>query len=296
MRKLRDILYEYANTRGGGLPLTAEEVCNAVTIWVQQYVTEYLSVRSGDSYIKVANDNGTHIITLDLNSMSTYIDNEITLFVREQLDEYVSLENTDGYLSVSKGAYMNYVVNLEEQSIVELISSSVSVYFLNNKIKGSESIIVDIAEDRQTLEVHIDSEVMQKIERAILIPVSPVTENSVPVVSPTNEVSYTPVSELGGGGGGGGGTKLYLHTIGNTVNDKTIQIISTQQTPISTLSGLDSIPTFAVTYLNGNYFAVTYSTGSSGFNLGLYRYYQGGISPTFVEFGVGALVDTVTEL
>lgn len=292
MRKLRDILYEYANTRGGGLPLTAEEVCNAVTIWVQQYVTEYLSVRGGDSYIQVANDNGTHIITLDLDSMNNYIRNTITEFVNEELDEYISLESGDNYISVNRFNDFNYELNFNPNAVRVLIQDTVTAYFLSDKIKGSESIIVDIAEDGQTLEVHIDSEVMQKIERAILIPVSPVTENSVPVVTPTNEVNYTPVSELGGGGGG---TKLYQHEFKSSTMQIPLYIVSTSPTPVANVSSLLYIPNvFSVKRINTNYLQTIIQSSFTAIKL--YLINNATIQEDIIEFGSETIIDRVVEL
>ena len=44
---LKDIAVEYANEYGGGLPLTPEELCNAVVLWVQKYVKEELAKVNG---------------------------------------------------------------------------------------------------------------------------------------------------------------------------------------------------------------------------------------------------------
>ena len=38
MKTLKEIIYKYAQLRGGGLPLTAEEMSDCVVQWVQQYV------------------------------------------------------------------------------------------------------------------------------------------------------------------------------------------------------------------------------------------------------------------
>ena len=43
MKTLKEIIYKYAQLRGGGLPLNAEEVSDCVVQWVQQFVEEQVS-------------------------------------------------------------------------------------------------------------------------------------------------------------------------------------------------------------------------------------------------------------
>lgn len=73
-------------------------------------------------------------------------------------------------------------------------------------IKGSETIVVDISEDGTTLEVHLDADVIQKIDRALLTPVSPPAEPAAVVINTTGAQELKPLSEIGGG-------KLYRHDI-----------------------------------------------------------------------------------
>lgn len=123
MKELREILYEYANSRGGGLPLTAEEVCNAVVQWVQEY------------------------------------------------------------------------------------TKSVTVDKLLGLIKGSETVVVDESESGDSIEVHADYEnIVNPLARAIKTPTSPLPTPSFPVVAVNGNVTYKPVSSVGG-------TKLYKHKV-----------------------------------------------------------------------------------
>lgn len=97
-------------------------------------------------------------------------------------------------------------------------SEPLDVNTLANLIEGSETVIVDVNEAGTKLEVHLDSEVVAKIDRAILTPVSAVTEDSVPVVKPNREVTYVPKSSLGGAGGAGDLYKLSVEIYTDPTN------------------------------------------------------------------------------
>lgn len=130
MKNINDICIEYALDYGGGLPLTPEEMCNAVVLWVQDF-------------------------TKDFNPETAKID----------------------------------------------------VYTLSELIEGSETIVVDINEQETALEVHLDGEILAKIDRAILTPITTSSEEQVPVVQ-NGGVTYKPLSEIGGGG-----SRFYVHNI-----------------------------------------------------------------------------------
>lgn len=100
----------------------------------------------------------------------------------------------------------------EYKKAVDTLNAGPTVEQLEAKINGSETVVVDIDEAGTALEVHLDADVTNKIDRAILQPVAAVAEDSVAVVTPSRDVNYVPVSGLGGGGG-----KLYKHFIRFTV-------------------------------------------------------------------------------
>ena len=79
------------------------------------------------------------------------------------------------------------------------MGSTVSVDTLFELIEGSETVIVDFNEDGTALEIHLDASVTSKLNRALLQPLSPPTENSVVVVTPQNGQTVVPVSQIGGG-------------------------------------------------------------------------------------------------
>ena len=179
MGTLKEILYDYAYSKGGGLPLTPQEMCNAVVQWVQQYLNDKKYVQellNQDNLVtleKTTNDNGTVIynVNLDIAHLATELNNQFT---------------ADNFLDA---------------------------FTLNEKIVGSDSVVVGISADNKKLVIKLSqtlSDTIQRLdEKAILKPDS-VSEDSVPVVGSTGVVNYKPVSELGGGGGGG---NIYLHRI-----------------------------------------------------------------------------------
>ena len=112
------------------------------------------------------------------------------------------------------------------------------------KLEGSETVVVDVNEAGTALEVHIDALVMQKINRALLAPVSAPAERSVVAVDTNNSEVLIPVSQLGGGGGGGA---VYRHVVElmNVDSNYYAQIVfySTSSERILTAQQLQNIST-----------------------------------------------------
>ena len=103
-----------------------------------------------------------------------------------------------GGLPLTPEELCNATVLWVEQQI-KTGGGGVSLETLSELIVGSETIVVDINESGDALEIHLDYEVIQKIDRAILIPISAPTSQSVPVVNPNKSVEYKSIAELGGG-------------------------------------------------------------------------------------------------
>lgn len=196
MINLKEILYDYAYTKGGGLPLTPQEMCNAVVQWVQKYLEDEKDVeelRNQDNLVllvKTTNDSGYVIynINLDIDRLVSELNNQFT---------------ADNFLDA---------------------------FTLNEKIVGSDSVVVDISEDNKKLVIKLDQTLSDTIkrldEKAILKPDS-LTEESVPVVNIEGAVSYKPVSELGGG-------NIYQHEIiFNISGQYSFIFYSTNGTPIN---------------------------------------------------------------
>lgn len=172
-----------------------------------------------------------------------------------------------------------------------MLKEGPTVAQLETKIDGSETVIVDVNEAGTALEVHLDEEVVEKIDRAILQPVDAVSEDSVAVITPTRDVNYVPVSELGGGSGGSGASYAHRIFIFDMDYNYTISgiLVSTRSTPYTiddliasgeagmaiTNLTLESIPGFAYatgtivsftkSSLDNNYYMTVYLTGCADF-------------------------------
>ena len=178
MSKLKEIMVQYATQRGGGLPLTPEEMCNALVLWVES-VFDNLSIEGG--YLVQVQKEGTQF-TININT--------------KQLDTDI------------KANYFN--------------ANDLSELF-----EGSETVVVDVNEQDQKIEIHLDSEVVKQLGRAILKPLNAPTEDSVPIVTETNDVDYVPLSQIGGG------MKLYLHKLFFPTPSESLYIISTKSEPFT---------------------------------------------------------------
>lgn len=201
MINLKEILYDYAYTKGGGLPLTPQEMCNAVVQWVQKYrVDEKIGVEltNEDSFVSISkstNDNGNVIynINLDIARLVHELDNQFT---------------ADNFLNA---------------------------FTLNQKIVGSDSVVVDISEDNKKLVIKLDqtlSDTINKLDNKAILKPDSLTAESVPVVGTAGEVSYKPVSELGGA--------IYYHqiTIGSNIGFIYFSFYSTNRESINAFSKL----------------------------------------------------------
>lgn len=63
--------------------------------------------------------------------------------------------------------------------------------------EGSDTIIVGVNEAGTKIKINLNSDVANKIERSILLPVNALSQDCVPVVSPNKSVTYTPIDSIG---------------------------------------------------------------------------------------------------
>lgn len=140
---LKEIMVQYATQKGGGLPLSPQEICNAVVQWVQEYTASAL-------------------------------------------------------VDVDK----------------------IKVQTLESLIEGSETVVVDLNDQGTKLEIHLDYEVEQKLDRALLLPLTPPESVKCVAVDSNNaQLLVDPPSV---------GTKLYKHSVTFMGDDTTlVNIIST---------------------------------------------------------------------
>lgn len=63
-------------------------------------------------------------------------------------------------------------------------------------VEGSETIVVDLNETNDKVEIHLDYSVISKLDRAILTPKDMLLEDSIPVVKTNNSVYYKPFTDF----------------------------------------------------------------------------------------------------
>lgn len=141
MVELKTILVEYAQQRGGGLPLSAEEICNAVVMWCQEYVKD----------------------------------------------------------------------NTKQETI--------TAELLQGLIDGSETVVVDLNESGDKLEIHLDYEVIQKLDRSVLTPLSIPQIPKLPVLGVNGAVEWEDIT-------GFISKQMYKHTV--IVSDFSDNVLTAQ--------------------------------------------------------------------
>lgn len=91
---------------------------------------------------------------------------------------------------------------------------------LAEKIEGSETVVVDVNEAGDSVEIHLDASVVADLSKSVKTPVSTPSVDEVPVLKNNGAVEWTPVTEVGGG-------KLYLHKINfNSASQTYIKFLS----------------------------------------------------------------------
>ena len=239
--------------------------------------------------------------------------NAMASFVKQNTIKSLKLSFDGGNSSLIARAEFND--NKFSESTVDLSSLKygLDVYDLAEKLEGSETVVVDINEAGNKIEIHLDSEVVEKINRALLIPVSAPTEFELVGI---NEQKEQVRVKLGDGvefdsetntikAVSGGGTKLYRHLIqGISQLDSpdfkygTIEVISPSNVPITDAKTLKDIfieycvsakitgvgTIFSLVGRASNQVAITYSDRIQGNEI-----YSAILS---VEY----IVDTVTEM
>ena len=204
MISLKEILYDYAYTKGGGLPLTPQEMCNAVVQWVQKYLKD-------EKYVKELANQDSFVSLVKTSNPSGDVIYNINLDIPRLLNELDEQFTADNFLSA---------------------------FTLNDKIVGSNSVVVDISNDGKQLVIELGDFYKDRIQvlddKAILKP-DRLTAESVPVVNTTGVVSYKPVSELGGGG------NVYIHRLNITTSDSRnfyVNILSSNSSAITDKASL----------------------------------------------------------
>lgn len=93
------------------------------------------------------------------------------------------------YESVN-GVTVEYNANITANN--EGINGTINILL---PIKGSESVVVDVSEDNTTIQIHLDAEVLQNIERALKIPVGTIPATELVAVTSSKEQKMLTVGE-----------------------------------------------------------------------------------------------------
>lgn len=116
----------------------------------------------------------------------------------------------------------NTGISLEQTT--EVITQSNGTFEINTQSKlpivGSESVVVDVAEDGEHAEIHLDADITNKLARTLVTPTSTPTATELVAVDNTNSQTMLSIGEglsVENGtlkaSGGTGGSKLYKHRI-----------------------------------------------------------------------------------
>lgn len=107
---------------------------------------------------------------------------------------------------------------LHMQEVCDQIANETSPENLTSVIKGSDTVVVDVAEDKKTVEVHLDAEVTQKIDNSLQAPTQAPTATQIVGVGTNKAQTMLNIGdglsvENGSLKASGGGDKKYMHII-----------------------------------------------------------------------------------
>lgn len=78
----------------------------------------------------------------------------------------------------------------EIRNEVDFINATLEVQNLIGKFEGSDTVVVDLNEMGDKIEIHLDGEVIGKIDRALLLPLSILSNGAIPYVNSGNSLEY----------------------------------------------------------------------------------------------------------
>lgn len=143
--------------------------------------------------------------------------------------DFISIN--DGAINITAdGNGVNIEATFEVAVGEEVLEIPATMYL---PLKGSESIIIDVDESGDFIDIHLDADIAAKLGRVLVTPMSAPASISLVAVDTSNAQTLltlgSGLSVSGGvlsasGGGGGGGLQLYQHKI--TFNNGTIYCVS----------------------------------------------------------------------
>lgn len=146
----------------------------------------------------------------------------------------------DGNINITAG---DNGVNIEasfEVAVGEEILEIPSTMYL--PLKGSESIVIDVDESGDFIDIHLDAAIVTKLLRVLVTPMSAPASVSLVAVDTSNAQTLLTlgnglsvsggVLSASGGGGTGGGLKLYLHKFSFTDETRPLPMLSFDSEPL----------------------------------------------------------------
>ena len=123
-------------------------------------------------------------------------------------------------------------------------------------IIGSDTVVIDVAEDGEHFEIRLDADIAQKIERSLVTPLNTPQATEIVAVDNTGaqvmlgvgsglSISNGVLNAVGGGGGGGANIldMMYYHMVESTTNIiNKFTVVNIDPTPITSVQMLSNLP------------------------------------------------------
>lgn len=97
-------------------------------------------------------------------------------------------------LASTNSVLNNHLVE-SNRRIIEL-ENELTPSNLVDKFEGSETVVVDLNENQTKIEIHLDGQVVAKLDRALLLPLATLTSGAFPYVSAGNHLEYVTAEKL----------------------------------------------------------------------------------------------------
>lgn len=110
-----------------------------------------------------------------------------------KIEEVDETHATKDELEEISNIFTNTISQLRTEILEKFDANSLVEIF-----EGSDTVVVDVNEAGTKIEIHLDSDIVSKIERSILLPIGALGQECVPVVAPNKSVTYIPVDNVGG--------------------------------------------------------------------------------------------------
>ena len=136
-------------------------------------------------------------MTNNLNYVPSWVTGARTLLEKldlciAKIEEVDETHATKGELAEISKIFTNNINQLRTEILAKFDPNSLVEIF-----EGSDTIIVGVNEAGTKIKINLNSDVANKIERSILLPVNALSQDCVPVVSPNKSVTYTPLDSIG---------------------------------------------------------------------------------------------------